>query len=262
MSVKKLKTIVLLLTLTMLTGSMVYGVNAERIWKYSELANLSIEDFAASLHTNITTSLNDIEAANQVHDYDTIVRSATAISRNDTLCADMWNALNADGFYEKADMLRATTLDIRWKVNEPPYSDIVHDAKARVEERDAEIAEQERKRAWQDHLDALNASQSQKQNVVSIAEEFGDYTLDGQDEVRVAVKRGTDVIHMMDMDELPTEYGYTRDLTQYTITSTGNRIKGYIDYTLDGYVVIIQPRNAAMTKGEFMDILDTFQRTG
>lgn len=260
MSVKKLKTIVLLLTLTMLMGSMIYGVNAERIWKYSELANLSIEEFVASMYVNVTTSLNDIETANQTHDYDTIVRSAYSIDRNTTLMSDTWNALNKYSFYEKADMLRDKT-DFLNAVIRPPYIDIVHDAKARVEERDAEIAEQERKRISQEYMDTLNASQSQKQNTVSIAEEFGDYTLDGQDAVRVNVKKGTDVVHMMAMEELPTEYGYTRDSAQYTVTSTGDRIKGYIDYTLDGYVVIIQPRNAAMTKGEFMDILNTFRRT-
>lgn len=260
MSVKKLKTIVLLLTLTMLMGSMIYGVNAERIWKYSELANLSIEEFVASMYVNVTTSLNDIETANQTHDYDTIVRSAYSIDRNTTLMSDTWNALNKYSFYEKADMLRDKT-DFLNAVIRPPYIDIVHDAKARVEERDAEIAEQERKRISQEYMDTLNASQSQKQNTVSIAEEFGDYTLDGQDAVRVNVKKGTDVVHMMAMEELPTEYGYTRDSAQYTVTSTGDRIKGYIDYTLDGYVAIIQPRNAAMTKGEFMDILNTFRRT-
>lgn len=252
-----MKTIVLLLTLSMLTGSMVCGVDAERSWKYSELANLSIGDFAASMYVNVTTSLNDIESANQVHDYDAIVRSANFIAINNTLMSDTWNELNKAGFYEKADMLRATTLDLLWKVNEPPYRDIVHDANARVEERNAEIAEQERKKAWQEYIDMLNASETQE---TVFLEEFGNYTFDRQDEVRVTVKKGTDVVHMMAMEELPTEYGYTRDSAQYTITSTGNKIKGYIDYTLDGYVVVMQPKGS-LTKGEFMDILDTFQRS-
>lgn len=89
---------------------------------------------------------------------------------------------------------------------------------------------------------------------------FGNYTFDGQDEVRATVKKGTDVIHMMDMADLPTDYGYTKDSAPYTITSTGKHIKGYIDYTGDGYVVVMKPIRSSLTKDEFMDILNTFER--
>lgn len=89
---------------------------------------------------------------------------------------------------------------------------------------------------------------------------FGNYTFDGEDDVRVSVRRGTDVVHMMAIEEIPTEIGYTKDSAQYTVTSTGKRIKGYIDYTLDGYVIVMQPR-PSLTKGEFMELLNTFRRT-
>jgi hypothetical protein len=89
---------------------------------------------------------------------------------------------------------------------------------------------------------------------------FGNYTFDEKDKVRATVKKGTDVVHMMAMEELPTDYGYTKDSAQYTVTSSGNKIKGYIDYTLDGYVIVMQPRTSSLTKGEFMAILDTFHR--
>jgi hypothetical protein len=89
---------------------------------------------------------------------------------------------------------------------------------------------------------------------------FGNYTFDGQDEVTATLKKGTDVVHMMAMEELPTDYGYSKDGAQYTITSTGTHIKGYIDYSSDGYVVIMKPKKSSLTKGEFMDILNTFKR--
>ena len=89
---------------------------------------------------------------------------------------------------------------------------------------------------------------------------FGNYTFDGEDDVRVSVRKGTDVVHMMAIEEIPTEIGYTKDSAQYTVTSTGKRIKGYIDYTLDGYVIVMQPRSS-LTKREFMELLDTFRRT-
>jgi hypothetical protein len=89
---------------------------------------------------------------------------------------------------------------------------------------------------------------------------FGNYTFDGQDEVRATVKKGTDVVHMMAMEDLPTDYGYTKDSAQYTVTSTGKHIKGYIDYSSDGYVVIMKPKSSSLTKADFMPILDTFQR--
>lgn len=89
---------------------------------------------------------------------------------------------------------------------------------------------------------------------------FGNYTFDGQEDVKASVKKGTDVVHMMAMSELPTDYGYTKDGASYTVTSTGKRLKGYADYTGDGYVIVLQPRRTSLTKNEFMNILDTVHR--
>ena len=89
---------------------------------------------------------------------------------------------------------------------------------------------------------------------------FGSYTFDGQDEVTATVKKGTDPYHMMGISELVSEVGYTRDGTQYIVTSTGKNLHGYIDYSMDGYVVVMKPKKSSLTKGEFMDIINTFQR--
>lgn len=89
---------------------------------------------------------------------------------------------------------------------------------------------------------------------------FGNYTFDSQDDVKATVKKGTDVVHMMDMSEIPTDAGYTKDGAPYTVTSTGKHLKGYADYTGDGYAVVLQPRRSSMTKNEFMDVLDTLHR--
>jgi hypothetical protein len=85
-------------------------------------------------------------------------------------------------------------------------------------------------------------------------------TVDSQDDVKATVKKGTDVVHMMDMSEIPTDAGYTKDGAPYTVTSTGKHLKGYADYTGDGYAVVLQPRRSSMTKNEFMDVLDTLHR--
>lgn len=89
---------------------------------------------------------------------------------------------------------------------------------------------------------------------------FGNYTFDGQDEVRATVKKGTDIFHMMAMEDLPIDYGYTKDSASYTVTSSGKHIKGYIDYTGDGYGVIMKPKRTSLTKDEFIDIMNTFER--
>jgi len=89
---------------------------------------------------------------------------------------------------------------------------------------------------------------------------FGDYTFDGQVDVKASVKKGTDVVHMMDMSELPIDYGHTKDGASYTVTSTGKHLKGYADYSGEGYVLVLQPRRTSLTKKEFMDILDTVRR--
>jgi len=89
---------------------------------------------------------------------------------------------------------------------------------------------------------------------------FGNYTFDGQEDVKATVKKGTDIYHMMDISEIPDDSGYTKDGAQYTVTSTGKHIKGYIDYTDDGYAVIMKPKSSSLTKNDFKDILDTFHR--
>jgi hypothetical protein len=166
-----------------------------------------------------------------------------------------------------------------------PTFEIIQDARKRVEERNADIADQEKERIRKEAENAGNFGEfSEKFGLGStqLVEDpirgketleriesttssipnkgFGNYTFDGQDEVKVSVKKGTDLIHMMAMEELPTDYGYTKDSAEYTVTSTGKKIKGYLDYTLDGYVVVMQPRRSSLTKREFMDILDTFER--
>ena len=89
---------------------------------------------------------------------------------------------------------------------------------------------------------------------------FGNYTFDGQDEVTVSLRKATDVVHLFSMEEIPDNYGSTRDSARYTITSTGHAIKGYIDYTNDGYVVILRPKHVSLTKGELDIILSSFKR--
>jgi hypothetical protein len=89
---------------------------------------------------------------------------------------------------------------------------------------------------------------------------FGNYTFDGQNEVAATVKKGTDPYHMMAMEDIPTDAGYTRDGTSYSVTSSGKNVKGYIDYSSDGYIVVMKPKKSSLTKGDFMNILNTFQR--
>jgi hypothetical protein len=108
--------------------------------------------------------------------------------------------------------------------------------------------------------DTASKEVSMSSNVLHYSN-FGNYTFDGQDDVRATVKKATDIYHLMALEELPTDYGYTKDDASYTVTSTGHRIKGYIDYTSDGYVVVMQPKRSSLTKSEFMDVLNTFRRT-
>jgi hypothetical protein len=89
---------------------------------------------------------------------------------------------------------------------------------------------------------------------------FGNYTFDGQEDVKSTVKKGTDPYHMIGTSEIVDDVGYTRDGAQYIVTSTGKKVKGYVDYSGDGYVILLQPRRSSMTKNEFMDVLNTFRR--
>ncbi|VVB71946.1 Uncharacterised protein [uncultured archaeon] len=84
------------------------------------------------------------------------------------------------------------------------------------------------------------------------------FTFDGQDMVKTTVKMANNVVHLMNIAELPKDSGHTKDGAQYTITSTGEHLKGYIDYTKDGYVIIITPRSPSLTAVEFKEILDAF----
>ena len=98
-------------------------------------------------------------------------------------------------------------------------------------------------------------------NAIHTYRGFGNYTYDSQDMVSASVKKATDIIHLMGMSELPDTTGYTKDSAQYTITSTGSHLKGYIDYTNDGYAVVLTPKRSSLTKGDFADILGSFYRT-
>jgi len=251
---------VLLLTLTMLTSSQIGVVNAGHL-KYSELVNLSIDDFAASIANNVSSLVHEIELANEVHDYDTIARSFNLIDQNDTQAFNLAIDFQGAGLWEKQRLLIAATTPIFQDVLNvgTPIYEIAQDARKRVEERNAEIEEREQERIRQEAanytpvvIPTLGSSIPNKG--------FGNYTFEGEDDVRVTVRKGTDIVHMMAIEEIPTEIGYTKDSAQYTVTSTGKKIKGYIDYTLDGYVIVMQPR-PSLTKGEFMELLDTFRRT-
>lgn len=90
---------------------------------------------------------------------------------------------------------------------------------------------------------------------------FGNYTYDGQDQVTASVRTATDVVHLMSINEIPDSVGYTKDGAEYTITTTGTSFKGYIDYTNDGYVVIMTRKRSSLKKGDFVDIISTFRRT-
>ncbi len=89
---------------------------------------------------------------------------------------------------------------------------------------------------------------------------FGNYTFDGQDEVTATVKKATDPYHMVPMKELTIEYGYAKDGASYSLTSTGKNLHAYVDYSMDGYVVVLQPKRSSLTKREFMAIVGTFHR--
>lgn len=254
-----MKTVVLLLSLTILISSLICTVDA---YKYSELVNLSIDDFAASIANNVSSLVREIELANEVHDYDTIARSFNLIDQNDTQVFNLAIDFEGAGLWEKRTLLVEATTPIFQDVlyAGTPIYEIAQDARKRVEERNAEIKEQEQEKIRKEAENSTPAISPTVFTGSSIPNKgFGNYTFDGEDDVRVTVRKGTDVVHMMAIEEIPTEIGYTKDSAQYTVTSTGKRIKGYIDYTLDGYVIVMQPR-PSLTKGEFMDILDTFRR--
>lgn len=90
---------------------------------------------------------------------------------------------------------------------------------------------------------------------------FGSYTLDSPEKVTVSIKKSNDMFHLMSMGELPTDSWFTKDSKSYTITSTeSNQLKGYIDYTDDGYVVVLKPNSRSLTKGDFKEIVESFRR--
>ncbi len=227
--------------------------------KYSELVNVSAKEFAESINNNVSALEHDMDLANETHNYDAIVKDADLIGQQELILSKMIDALNMADLRHQSDELY--TMTHHFGVPFAPldkmgmeYWGMVRDARARVEERNADIAEKQRN-------EILAQQANTTSSVSSIPNHgFGNYTFDGKEKVRATVKKGTDVVHMMAMEELPTDYGYTKDSAQYTVTSTGNKIKGYIDYTLDGYVVVMQPRTSSLTKGEFMAILDTFHR--
>ena len=204
--------------------------------------------------TRFSKLSHDIDLANETHNYDAIVKDADLIAQNRTKFDDMIHAFHMADLNNQEDILGKNAMDYEFEVGKAPYWGIIRDARARIEERNADIAAKERERILAEQANTTSSVSSIPNNG------FGNYTFDGKDKVRATVKKGTDVVHMMTMEELPTDYGNTKDSAPYTITSTGNKIKGYIDYTLDGYVVVMQPRTSSLTKGEFMAILDSFHR--
>jgi hypothetical protein len=261
--------IVFVLVVVTATLSMSSIVSAhEHQFKYSEVVNVSVKDFAASINNNVSGLIHDIELASKSNDYETIVKLADLMQQNDSLAGDMFNALNSAGLYEEADWLYQAQSAIFDKVaSGTPINDIISDARKRMEEKywenveaeNARIAEQTR--SEEPAVENVNTTSAINTTSFIPNKGFGNYTFDGQDEVSVTVKKGTDVVHMMASVDIPTDYGHTKDGASYTVTSTGHKIKGFIDYTLDGYVMIMKPRSSSLTKGEFMDMLDTFQRT-
>jgi hypothetical protein len=280
-----MKAMVLLLTIMMMITSTVCVVDARHL-KYSELVNVSIEDFTASMNNNVSALLHDLELANEVHDYDAIVNTADLIEQNQSQFYDLIDDFQREDLHEQRASLYPFSFSIFGMLySGNPTFEIIQDARKRVKERNADIADQEKERIRKEAENAgksgewlekygigstklvedLDKSKETLERIESTTSSipnkgFGNYTFDGQDKVKVSVKKGTDLIHMMAMEELPTDYGYTKDSAEYTVTSTGKKIKGYLDYTLDGYVVVMQPRRSSLTKGEFMDILDTFER--
>ena len=258
-------------------------------WKYSELVNFSTEDFLASIKNNVSIAVNNIEIANQTHDYDAIVENATRIDQEASSILYMMRVFEEFGLYHKSGDLNTPSHPEDIEEN---TSDIIFDARMRIEERNkelwnAEVPERDKELSedeewadfwernkelqklpeWAEYFEYMREYENQtkgksKPDTVTwtVREEFGNYSMDRKDEVKVRVKRGTDIIHAMAVDDLPTEHGTTADSADYTITSSGTRLKGYIDYTMDGFVVIIEPRKKSLTKREFIKILDTFHR--
>jgi len=150
--------------------------------------------------------------------------------------------------------IHVAPFDPNWKKSDNSAFAWMNDEQIRITKEQARIFEERVKKMIANQTNTITVVHS----IPNMG--FGNYTFDEKDKVRATVKKGTDVVHMMAMEELPTDYGYTKDSAQYTITSTGTHIKGYIDYTLDGYVIVMQPRTSSLTKGEFMAILDTFHR--
>ena len=274
---EKVKIKIVFLALVMLTniGSANWAIDHD--WKYSELVNFSTEDFLASIKNNVSIAVNNIEIANQTHDYDAIVENATLIEQNDSILFHMEQVLGDFGLTDKARSLWTLRASYLFKEN---TENIIRDAKMRVEERNKDIEEQEEQKRAMEYenqtkiakdieeqefqkylMEYENQSKSRPEPVLrNVRDEFGNYTINRKDEVNVRVKKGTDVFHAMALEDLSIEYGTTADSADYTITSSGTKLKGYIDYTMDGFVVIVQPKKKSLTKREFIKILDTFHR--
>lgn len=255
----KVKIKIVFLALVMLTNIGSANWATDHDWKYSELVNFSTEDFLASIKNNVSIAVNNIEIANQTHDYDAIVNNSTLIDQEASSIGYMMNVLQEFGLYHKAGDLNTPTHPEHLEEN---TSDIIFDAKMRLKERNKDIEDQkELKRGTEWLREYENQTNITTQPVLStVREEFGNYTMNREDEVTVRVKKGTDVFHAMAMEDLPVEYGTTADSADYTITSSGTKLKGYIDYTMDGFVVIVQPKKKALTKRDFIKMLDTFHR--
>ncbi|MCJ7444887.1 MAG: hypothetical protein MUO26_10220 [Methanotrichaceae archaeon] len=153
-----MKAMVLVLAIMMLIGLMAfvdaidpmddyYPIDAGLIpLKYSELVNLSAEEFVASIKNNITALIHDIDEANETHDYDRIVRSDDLIKKNMSLLYSMGEAFREkDAWESPAGRIidAAVFSQPSWDDAHRAQAYIVNDARARIKERNEEIAEEQ-----------------------------------------------------------------------------------------------------------------------
>ncbi len=112
----------------------------------------------------------------------------------------------------------------------------------------------------QSKLAGQNPENSSESDSILYHSGFGKYTFDDLDDVEAAVNKETDPYQMMTSEEILIEYGYSKDYAPYMVTSIGKHLKGYIDYTRDGYVVVLQPKLPSTTRKDFIATLDSFRR--
>ncbi len=112
----------------------------------------------------------------------------------------------------------------------------------------------------QSKLAGQNPENSSESDSILYHSGFGKYAFYGLNDVEATVNKETDPYQMMTSEEIPIECGYSKDNAPYMVTSMGMYLKGYIDYTRDGYVVVLQPKFASTTRKDFIATLDSFRR--